>query len=280
MPKAYPVYDDDYQANVEVLRAWLEANTPNVHPVGRNGMHRYNNQDHSMYTAMLTVENILGGSDHDIWAVNVEEEYHEEGDDPTVADPRRAPRAPAATRRSSPARPAPDRAPAAGQAVAGVGVSGRSVAGPGTMSSVRVAAGGDPFAVRAGVGLGAAPQVPQGHERHRGTDRQRRVQRHLEPGVAEGGQGRDELGDAADDQEQRPSCCRRRSISDRARDRQQPHHRVEAGGHRRSASRVDVANDGPGAEVLGHLQPVPVVAQRVAQLGGVRRSVSPGCSWM
>ena len=48
-----------------------------MHPVGRNGMHKYNNQDHSMYTAMLTVENIHGAH-HDIWAVNVEEEYHEE----------------------------------------------------------------------------------------------------------------------------------------------------------------------------------------------------------
>jgi protoporphyrinogen oxidase len=79
MPKAYPVYDETYQRNVEVLRRWLEANAPNVHPVGRNGMHRYNNQDHSMYTAMLTVENIVDGTDHDIWSVNVEEEYHEEG---------------------------------------------------------------------------------------------------------------------------------------------------------------------------------------------------------
>jgi hypothetical protein len=55
-----------------------------VHPVGRNGMHRYNNQDHSMYTAMLTAENIATGSKHDVWSVNVEEEYHEEsssGDD-------------------------------------------------------------------------------------------------------------------------------------------------------------------------------------------------------
>ena len=78
MPKAYPVYDDAYQANVEVLRGWLTANAPNVHPIGRNGMHRYNNQDHSMYTAMLTVENIVDGAGHDIWAVNVEEEYHEE----------------------------------------------------------------------------------------------------------------------------------------------------------------------------------------------------------
>jgi protoporphyrinogen oxidase len=78
MPKAYPVYDETYQRNVEVLKGWLAANAPNVHPIGRNGMHRYNNQDHSMYTAMLTVENILAGADHDIWAVNVEEEYHEE----------------------------------------------------------------------------------------------------------------------------------------------------------------------------------------------------------
>jgi UDP-galactopyranose mutase len=79
MPKAYPTYDETYAANVDVLRAWIEANTPNVHPVGRNGMHKYNNQDHSMYTAMLTVENLFG-ADHDIWAVNVEEEYHEEGE--------------------------------------------------------------------------------------------------------------------------------------------------------------------------------------------------------
>jgi protoporphyrinogen oxidase len=77
MPKAYPFYDWVYKQNVQKLRDWLETNTPNVHPVGRNGMHRYNNQDHSMYTAMLTVENLFGAS-HDIWSVNVEEEYHEE----------------------------------------------------------------------------------------------------------------------------------------------------------------------------------------------------------
>jgi protoporphyrinogen oxidase len=78
MPKAYPVYDDSYMGNVEILRRWLDENAPNVHPVGRNGMHKYNNQDHSMFTAMLTVENILGRASHDIWAVNVEAEYHEE----------------------------------------------------------------------------------------------------------------------------------------------------------------------------------------------------------
>jgi protoporphyrinogen oxidase len=77
MPKAYPHYDADYKGNVEVLRTWLAANATNVHPVGRNGMHKYNNQDHSMYTAMLTVENLLGAS-HDVWSVNVEEDYHEQ----------------------------------------------------------------------------------------------------------------------------------------------------------------------------------------------------------
>ncbi len=78
MPKAYPIYDDEYAANVDVLRDWLAHHAPNVHPVGRNGMHKYNNQDHSMYTAMLTVSNILDGTEHDVWEVNVEEDYHEE----------------------------------------------------------------------------------------------------------------------------------------------------------------------------------------------------------
>jgi len=76
MPKAYPYYDGDYHRNVDTIRAWLAEAVPNVHPVGRNGMHRYNNADHSMYTAMLTVENLFG-ADHDVWSVNVEEEYHE-----------------------------------------------------------------------------------------------------------------------------------------------------------------------------------------------------------
>ena len=76
MPKAYPYYDTDYKANVDTIRAWLDSHAANVFPVGRNGMHRYNNQDHSMYTAMLTVENLLGAR-HDVWSVNGEEEYHE-----------------------------------------------------------------------------------------------------------------------------------------------------------------------------------------------------------
>jgi len=75
--KAYPYYDFSYRANVATVVDWLSTHAPNVHMVGRNGMHKYNNQDHSMFTAMLTVENIHG-ADNDIWAVNVEEEYHEE----------------------------------------------------------------------------------------------------------------------------------------------------------------------------------------------------------
>jgi protoporphyrinogen oxidase len=78
VPKAYPYYDFEYRANVEGITKYLGVAAPNLHLVGRNGMHKYNNQDHSMYTAMLTVENILGAH-HDIWAVNVEEEYHEAG---------------------------------------------------------------------------------------------------------------------------------------------------------------------------------------------------------
>ncbi len=77
MPKAYPFYDAKYKEHIATLAAWLTEHAPNVYPVGRNGMHRYNNQDHSMLTAMLSVENIFGAN-HDIWAVNVEAEYHEE----------------------------------------------------------------------------------------------------------------------------------------------------------------------------------------------------------
>ena len=77
MPRAYPLYDLEYKTHIEVIRNWISQNATNVYLVGRNGMHKYNNQDHSMLTAILSAENILG-ADHDIWAVNVEEEYHEE----------------------------------------------------------------------------------------------------------------------------------------------------------------------------------------------------------
>ncbi len=80
--KAYPVYDDEYAANVAAMRHELEASHPTLHLVGRNGMHRYNNQDHAMMTAMLTVENIVAGARvYDIWCVNEDAEYHEAGDE-------------------------------------------------------------------------------------------------------------------------------------------------------------------------------------------------------
>ena len=143
----------------------------NVHPVGRNGMFRYNNQDHSMFTAMLTVENISTGTDHDVWEVNVEEEYHEE----TAAEPSRprlaapgshgtgrdAPVLPRAGHRRQPAGRTPERsrsrcrrraAPVAGRR------SGR--ARPAASAGQRVTAAG------------------------RGDDQQRH-HRHLEPRVAE-----------------------------------------------------------------------------------------------
>ena len=77
--KAYPIYDTDYAAQVETIRQELEGRFPNLHLVGRNGMHKYNNQDHAMMTAMLTVKNILAGTRvYDIWQVNQDAEYHEE----------------------------------------------------------------------------------------------------------------------------------------------------------------------------------------------------------
>ncbi len=74
--KAYPVYDTEYRAALDVISEWISS-LENFQTVGRNGMHRYNNQDHSMLTAMLAVRNILG-EEHDLWNVNVERSYHEE----------------------------------------------------------------------------------------------------------------------------------------------------------------------------------------------------------
>src|SRR5207253_10847474 len=76
VPKAYPIYDSDYAARVRVIRDWLDG-IENLQQVGRNGLHRYNNSDHSMLTAMRAVDNLIAGTEHDIWAVNVESVYHE-----------------------------------------------------------------------------------------------------------------------------------------------------------------------------------------------------------
>jgi protoporphyrinogen oxidase len=75
--KAYPIYDELYAERVATIRTWLET-IDNLTQVGRNGLHRYNNSDHSMLTAMRAVDNILLGTNHDIWAVNAESVYHEE----------------------------------------------------------------------------------------------------------------------------------------------------------------------------------------------------------
>jgi hypothetical protein len=75
-PKAYPVYTGEYKDYLELIKNYL-ASIENLQTTGRNGMHMYNNQDHSMLTAMLAVKNILGEK-HDLWAVNTERSYHEE----------------------------------------------------------------------------------------------------------------------------------------------------------------------------------------------------------
>jgi protoporphyrinogen oxidase len=77
VPKAYPMYDPDYSERVHTIRSWLDG-LDNFIQVGRNGLHRYNNSDHSMLTAMRAVDNLVRGTDHDIWAVNAESAYHEE----------------------------------------------------------------------------------------------------------------------------------------------------------------------------------------------------------
>ncbi len=76
MPKAYPVYDEEYKAALNIIKEFL-GNISNLQLVGRNGMHKYNNQDHSMLTSMLAVKNILGAH-FDLWKVNADQDYQEE----------------------------------------------------------------------------------------------------------------------------------------------------------------------------------------------------------
>ena len=84
MPKAYPMYDQGWLKQIAVIRNYIEAVLPNLQLVGRNGMHKYNNQDHSMITAQCAARNILGAN-YDLWAINSEPDYHEE--DPAEAKP-------------------------------------------------------------------------------------------------------------------------------------------------------------------------------------------------
>jgi protoporphyrinogen oxidase len=87
VPKAYPIYDADYERRVACLQAWL-AGFERLVQVGRNGLHRYNNSDHSMLTAMRAVENLCDEAAHDIWSVNADSVYLEEGevDEPPYRD--------------------------------------------------------------------------------------------------------------------------------------------------------------------------------------------------
>lgn len=76
--RAYPVYHRGYADDVTSIREWVEAVAPNVWPVGRNGMHRYNNQDHSMLTALVAARRIAGTTMSDPWLVSVDDEYGEQ----------------------------------------------------------------------------------------------------------------------------------------------------------------------------------------------------------
>ncbi len=76
--KAYPMYDENFAPNIEIIREWLDG-FRNLQQLGRNGLHKYNNQDHSMLTGMLGVENYLENAQHDIWAVNTDSNYQETG---------------------------------------------------------------------------------------------------------------------------------------------------------------------------------------------------------
>jgi len=77
VPKSYPVYDGGYREHLEVLKRWIEG-LENCQSIGRNGLHRYNNQDHSMLTGMYAVRNAVLGERNDLWSVNADQEYHEE----------------------------------------------------------------------------------------------------------------------------------------------------------------------------------------------------------
>lgn len=74
-PKTYPIYDRGYQERVEIIKNYLST-IENLQTMGRNGLHRYNNQDHSMLSAVMAVGNILG-EEYSVWDINVDDEYHE-----------------------------------------------------------------------------------------------------------------------------------------------------------------------------------------------------------
>jgi protoporphyrinogen oxidase len=80
MPKAYPVYDENYRENVSIIRNWLAKSAKNLTLIGRNGMHKYNNQDHSMLTGLMAAKNILKHGAYDVWKVRTDTTYDETED--------------------------------------------------------------------------------------------------------------------------------------------------------------------------------------------------------
>ncbi len=86
VPKSYPVYDSDYRDHLAVLREYIDS-LDNFQTIGRNGLHRYNNQDHAMLTGMLAVRNMMLGESNNLWVVNAEQEYHEEIREKIDAEP-------------------------------------------------------------------------------------------------------------------------------------------------------------------------------------------------
>jgi len=82
MSKAYPVYDDSYQQSVDTIRTFVKEKLPNLQMIGRNGMHKYNNQDHAMWTGLLAARNACGRGEFDLWKVNADAEYLEEQSEP------------------------------------------------------------------------------------------------------------------------------------------------------------------------------------------------------
>jgi hypothetical protein len=77
VPKSYPIYDSDYRDGLETIKKFVDG-LENFQTVGRNGLHRYNNQDHAMLTGMLAVRNVVFGERNDLWSVNTDQEYIEE----------------------------------------------------------------------------------------------------------------------------------------------------------------------------------------------------------
>jgi protoporphyrinogen oxidase len=86
VPKSYPVYDSDYRDCLATIKSYLES-LSNVQTVGRNGLHRYNNQDHAMLTGLYAARNLVLGQTNDLWNVNVDQDYHEEVREETGSRP-------------------------------------------------------------------------------------------------------------------------------------------------------------------------------------------------